>query len=187
MRDRFIASAWKAKRCALVSFLHLLFFLHDFSGISANSEPKKYFADHRTANTIQLFVTTKESFSGLFFFWTCRCKGEFLRDYLINAVTCVFTYYWNRHLVVDKNLLKVTWKQIALTAIFHFGHVFVFCRLESGSQLPKYLCYLLQWKPDKNDGKCFLSHLKLIFLHQDIFIFLLTFWSCRKNCVIRKI
>ena len=148
---------------------------------------KKYFADHRTANTIQLFVATKGSFSGLFFFWTCRCKGEFLRDYLINAITCVFTCYWNRHLVVDKNLLKVTWKQIALTAIFHFGHVFVFCRLESGSQLPKYLCYLLQWKPDKNDGKCFLSHLKLIFLHQDIFIFLLTFWSCRKNCVIRKI
>ena len=82
--------------------------------------------------------------------------------------------------------VKSDMKTNCLTAIFHFGHVFVFCRLESGSQLPKYLCYLLQWKPDKNDGKCFLSHLKVIFLHQDIFLFLLTFWSCRKNCLIRK-
>ena len=28
---------------------------------------KKYFTDHQTADTIQLFVATKESFSGLFF------------------------------------------------------------------------------------------------------------------------
>ena len=38
---------------------------------------KKYFAYHRTANRIQLFISIKGNFSGLFFFWTSRCKGDF--------------------------------------------------------------------------------------------------------------
>ena len=33
-----------------------------------NIGAKKYFRDHRTANLIQLFVTMKGNFSGLFFF-----------------------------------------------------------------------------------------------------------------------
>ena len=41
---------------------------------------KNYFTDHWTANTIHLFVDVKGSFSGLFFFWTTRTKGEFPRD-----------------------------------------------------------------------------------------------------------
>ena len=47
--------------------------------------------------------------------------------------------------------------------------------------------YLLQWKSFKNDEKCFLAHLKSYFRSQDIYIFVLTFWSCRKNDLIRKI
>ena len=36
------------------------------------------------------------------------------------------------------------------------------------------------WKPFKNDEKCFLFHLKSSFRSQDILIFVLSFWSCRK-------
>ena len=43
-------------------------------------EAKKYFADNRIANIIQLIVIIKGCFSGLLFFRTSRCKGEFPRD-----------------------------------------------------------------------------------------------------------
>ena len=46
------------------------------------------------------------------------------------------------------------------------------------------------WKPFKNDDKCFLFHLKSSFRSQDIQFFVLTFWSCRKtevNCTLMQI
>ena len=49
------------------------------------------------------------------------------------------------------------------------------------------LIYLLKWKPFKNDEKCFLFHLKSSFRSRDIWIFVLNFWSCRENGLIRKI
>ena len=49
------------------------------------------------------------------------------------------------------------------------------------------LFYLLQSKPFKNDEKCFLFHLKSSFCSQDIKLFVLTFWSCIKNGLIKKI
>ena len=59
--------------------------------------------------------------------------------------------------------------------------------LKSDSHLPsKNLCHFLDWKPFKNDGKCFLFHLKSSFCSQDIKVFVMTFWSCRKNSLIRK-
>ena len=51
----------------------------------------------------------------------------------------------------------------------------------------KNLCYLLEWKPFKNNEKCFLFHLKGSFRSQDIYLFVTTFWSCRKNGLIRKV
>ena len=51
----------------------------------------------------------------------------------------------------------------------------------------KKLFYLLQWKPFKNDERCFLFHLKSSILSQDIYIFVLTFCSYTKTCLIRKI
>ena len=36
------------------------------------------------------------------------------------------------------------------------------------SQLPKKMCYLLQWKPFKNDEECYLFQLKNFFYFQDI-------------------
>ena len=51
----------------------------------------------------------------------------------------------------------------------------------------KKLFYLLQLKAFKNDEKWFLFHPKSSFLSQDIELFVLTFWSCRKNCLIKKI
>ena len=58
---------------------------------------KKYFTDHWTANTIQLFVAIKGNFLWSIFFWTSRSEGEFSRDHLINVSTCLFAYHWNRH------------------------------------------------------------------------------------------
>ena len=48
------------------------------------------------------------------------------------------------------------------------------------------LCYLLDWKPFKIDEKCFLFHLKSSFRSQGISIFVMTFWLCRKNSLIRN-
>ena len=42
-------------------------------------------------------------------------------------------------------------------------------------------------QPFKSDEKRFLFHLKNSFLSQDIYIFVLSFWSCKKNGLIRKI
>ena len=47
--------------------------------------------------------------------------------------------------------------------------------------------YFLQWKPFKNDEKCFLFDLKRYFHSQDTDIFVFNFWSCRKNGLIRQI
>ena len=57
----------------------------------------------------------------------------------------------------------------------------------SPSKKEKKLFYILQWKPFKIDGKCFLFHLWRSFRSQDIYIFVLTFRSCRKNNLIGKI
>ena len=51
------------------------------------SGAKKYFTDHRTANTVQLFVAIKGNLSGLFFSWTMHTDGEIPRGYLINVAT----------------------------------------------------------------------------------------------------
>ena len=56
--------------------------------------------------------------------------------------------------------------------------------LKADSHLSKKLCYLLYWKPFKDDEICFLFHLKSSFRSQH---FVMTFWSCRKNSLIRKI
>ena len=54
----------------------------------------------------------------------------------------------------------------------HYCWSFLWCNywkcLKSDSHLPKKLIYLLQWKPLKNDEKCFLFHLKNSPRSQDI-------------------
>ena len=52
---------------------------------------------------------------------------------------------------------------------------------------PKNWFYLLQWKPFKNDKRCFLFHLKCSFHSREFQIFVLNFWSSRKNGLIRNI
>ena len=51
----------------------------------------------------------------------------------------------------------------------------------------KHLLYGLQWKPFKNDEKCFSLHLKSRFRSQIIWIFALNFWSYRKTNFIKMI
>ena len=58
--------------------------------------------------------------------------------------------------------------------------------LKSDSHLPKKRSfYLLQRKLFKNDEKCFIFHVKSSFCSQDIHIFVLTLWLCRRNSLIR--
>ena len=55
------------------------------------------------------------------------------------------------------------------------------------SPTPKRFFCLLQLKLFKNDEKCFFFYLKSSFHSRDIWIFVSTFWSCRKNDLVRKI
>ena len=71
------AFAWKAKSFVIV-FL-LLLFCTTFSELQVIWSNKKYFMDHKTANTVDLFAAIKEHFCGLFFFWISRSKREFPR------------------------------------------------------------------------------------------------------------
>ena len=59
--------------------------------------------------------------------------------------------------------------------------------IKFGLSPPNKLFYLLQQKPFKNDETYFLFHLESFFRSQGIYIFVLTFWPCRKNGLIRKI
>ena len=88
----FVAFTWKANRFVLAGFLNL--FIHDFLFRNTGEfGAKKYFTDHQTANTIQLFVALKWTFSGLFFDWKSRREEQVPRDCLINVVTCIFAYH----------------------------------------------------------------------------------------------
>ena len=100
-------------------------------------------------------------------FTDCRlsyCSRSHLQSY--RSSTSSFIYVEQEHTVEcwDNNLFKV-----AL------------------SPLKKHLCYLLHWKPFKNDKKYFIFHLKNSFRSQDIYVFIMTFGSCRKNGLIREI
>ena len=53
---------------------------------------KKYFTDHQTAKSIQLFVAIKGNFSFLLFFWRRRSKVKFPRG-LIDVATCLFALH----------------------------------------------------------------------------------------------
>ena len=52
---------------------------------------------------------------------------------------------------------------------------------------PAKLSNIFDWKPFKNEEKCFLFHLKSSFRTQDIFVFVKPYWLCRKNGLIRKV
>ena len=62
-----------------------------------------------------------------------------------------------------------------------------FCFIKFGpSSSKKNLNHLPYWNSFKIDEKCFLFHLKSSFRSQDISVFVMTFWSRRKNSLIRK-
>ena len=85
------------------------------------------------------------------------------------------------------NIKYVSLSHTFLSYVKYSGlEVYLSC-LKLGSHLPKNLWYLLDWKPFKNDEKCFLFQLKSSFCSQDIYDFVTTFWSYRRNGLIRKI
>ena len=59
--------------------------------------------------------------------------------------------------------------------------------LKSDSHLPEKRFYLLQRQPFRNDEKCFLFHFKSSLNSQDSYIFVLSFRTCKKTGLIRKI
>ena len=85
---------------------------------------------------------------------------------------------------VHKNFTKFTEKHLC-QSLFFVEHLRWF--LKSDSDLPKKFVYFLKWKVFKNCENCFLFHHKSSFRSQDIYIFVLTFWTCRKNDLIREI
>ena len=56
-------------------------FSASFIGNIGEFGAKEYFTDHRTANTLKLFVSIKVILSGLFFFRISCSEGEFPRGY----------------------------------------------------------------------------------------------------------
>ena len=64
-------------------------------------------------------------------------------------------FFWKS---ISLNEIFIFWKlKISFTEIFHESW-------KSDSQLTKKFCYLLHWKPIKNDKKCFLFYLKTLFV-----------------------
>ena len=86
-------------------------------------------------------------------------------------------------------LEKLKWKPFLRAVWFEIleERVYSNVKIKLDSHLPKKLFCLLQWKPFKNDEKWFLFHLKSSLRSQDISIFVLSFWQCRKNYLIIKI
>ena len=60
-------------------------------------------------------------------------------------------------------------------------------QLKSDSQLPNFFLIWAPESPLKMMKNAFLFHLESSFRSQDIYIFVLTFWSYRKNGLIRNI
>ena len=81
------AFTWRAKRFAFASFLHLLL-LHDFSGISGNSEKNILL-------TIEQLMkgSYKRKFFWSFFFWTSLGEGELPIDSFINVAIGSFAQH----------------------------------------------------------------------------------------------
>ena len=67
-----------------------------------------------------------------------------------------------------------------LPNVSYFSY-FALPTLKSNSYLQTIYFYLLQWESSKSDEKCFLFHPKSSFGYWYIYIFVLTFWLCRKT------
>ena len=104
--------------------------------------------------------------------WKARHLAHSALYYVTNGITFSFNF-----LSGETDFLFI----LDLTFFYSFT-------LKSESlTLQKNLCYLLHRNPFKSDEICFLFHLESFFRSQDIKVIVLTFWSCRKNGLIRKI
>ena len=110
----------------------------------------------------------------------------------IERKKCIEIDLWSLNFLssIDRLLLFLSviqryfYKDSLWRHVFKLNKVGMRSGLKSSSHLSK-KTVLLQWKPFKNDD-LFLFHLESSSLFQDILIFILTFWSCRKNSLIRK-
>ena len=73
-------------------FLFFFFFLPLFQN-NGEIGAKIYFTDLWAANTIHFFVAIKGNFSGYSFLEQVAAKRNLKRDFLKNAVTCLFPYH----------------------------------------------------------------------------------------------
>ena len=90
---------------------------------------KKYFIDHQTANTIQLFVSIKRKFIGPLLFQNKLQQREFPSSYLINIYSHLFiciSLKWTlssgqKPVYIVHILIS---GQTAFSAVLYFGEVF---------------------------------------------------------------
>ena len=127
------------------------------------------------------FIRKSSKISGCLSFYTklflISCVCVFFLLILFCCCCCFFYFKWyylkilNFSVYINVNLLPYV----------------LLWMLKLDPHLLKKLFYLLQWKPFKNYKKHFLFRLKSFFHSQYNWIFIFTFWSCRKNGLIRKI
>ena len=108
-------------------------------------------------------------------FYDCTYKMQFFL-----TIGSVYSP-WNDSCTFEFGILSnIHWE---FPRLIFISHKF---RLESDSHIPKKRFYLLQWKPFKNDEK-FLFYFKSSFPSQDIYTFVLTFWSYKKTAWLERL
>ena len=87
--------------------------------------------------------------------------------------------------------MTIYWQYYPKRSIALSCYYAIVCIIESYESrtvtFQKNLCYLLDWKPFKNDKRWSLFHRKSSFHSQSIWVFVTIFSSTRKNRLIRKI
>ena len=135
------------KRIALCSCLCSSFPSRFSSSLIRNNGElgaKTYFTDHRTNNTIQLFVPIKKKFFGSILFQNKpqrkRIPQRLLDKYSIRFIYISLKQTLSSGLepVYSVKILLLS-KQIAFSAVLYFGQAFFFCRLINKSVLEWFL------------------------------------------------
>ena len=112
--------------------------------------------------------------------WSFEYKGKFeKRSLLFRSEKGIFYMFFEKYVPI----CPIKWQLFKVFVKLHKSPLLV---VKSYSRSLRFETIFVNLMPLKIDEKCFLFHLKSSFRSQDIYIFVLTFWSCRKNCFIRK-
>ena len=116
------------------------------------------------------FFVLKESLLVKYFLYH-KCNNSFIK-YVYNK--CVKEVWYNCSVHHSAHIFNIEisscshLKKKQPRGIFLQYSYYLLISLSRTLTFQKRLCYLLQWKPFKNDEKCYLFHLKISFPSQDI-------------------